>query len=173
MKPRILFNFKLSMSVVEIYTDGAAKGNPGPGGFGVVMKFRNQRKELSQGFRMTTNNRMELLAVIYALEQLKSSKYPVELYSDSRYVVDSVSKGWVFSWKSKGFKGKKNPDLWIRFLELHARFKITFHWIKGHNGHLENERCDHLAVAASERGELLIDFHFENERSVDGGLFTS
>ena len=160
------------MSVIRIYTDGAAKGNPGPGGFGVVMKFNDQLKEFSQGFRMTTNNRMELLAVIHALEQLKSSKYPVELYSDSKYVVDSVAKGWVFGWKTKGFKGKKNVDLWMRYLELHAKYQITFYWIKGHNGHPENERCDQLAVTAAESKELLIDVHFENEQS-GNELFTN
>jgi ribonuclease HI len=150
------------MSVVRIFTDGASRGNPGPGGFGVVMKFNDQQKEFAQGYRKTTNNRMELLAVIYALEQLKSTKYPVELYSDSKYVVDSVVKGWVFGWKAKGFKGKKNHDLWMRYLELHSRYNITFYWIKGHNGHPENERCDQLAVAASESTNLLIDKHFEN-----------
>jgi ribonuclease HI len=157
--------FKIKMSIIRIYTDGAAKGNPGPGGFGVVMKFKDQFKEFSQGFRLTTNNRMELLAVIHALEQLKSPKYPIELYSDSKYVVDSVSKGWVFGWRTKGFKGKKNVDLWMRYLELHNRYQITFHWVKGHNGHPENERCDQLAVMAAESNELMIDAPFENEQS--------
>ncbi len=161
------------MSVVRIYTDGAAKGNPGPGGFGVVMKFRDKEMELSQGFRLTTNNRMELLAVIHALEQLKTSKYAIELYSDSKYVVDTVTKGWLFSWKSKQFKGKKNVDLWMRYLELHNRFEITFHWIKGHSGHPENERCDQLAVSAAGSPNLLVDVSFENERANNSDLFNS
>jgi ribonuclease HI len=116
---------------------------------------------------------MELLAVIHALEQLKTTKYPVELYSDSKYVVDSISKGWVFSWKSKGFKGKKNSDLWMRYIELHARFEISFHWIKGHNGHPENERCDELAVAAAESNDLLVDVSFEKDRTTNSDLFNS
>jgi ribonuclease HI len=159
------------MSVVKIYTDGAAKGNPGPGGFGIVMKFNNQRKEISQGFRLTTNNRMELLAVIYALEQLKSTTYPIEVYSDSKYVIDSIVKGWVFNWKSKGFAGKKNADLWMRYLVLHNQFNISYYWIKGHNGHTENERCDQLAVTATNSIELLIDVVFENQRNEKKPLF--
>jgi ribonuclease HI len=153
------------MEVIQIFTDGAAKGNPGPGGFGVVMKFRNQIKELSAGYRMTTNNRMELLAVIHALEQLKNNKFPIELYSDSKYVVDAINQKWVFGWKSKGFKGKKNQDLWQRYLSIHANFNITVHWIKGHNGHPENERCDELAVSAANSETLLVDTFYENEQS--------
>lgn len=146
---------------IYIYTDGSSKGNPGPGGYGIVMKFNGKEKEFSQGFRLTTNNRMELMAVIVALEQLKTNQYPVEVYSDSKYVIDSITKGWVFGWQKKGFKGKKNPDLWQRFLQVYAKFSITYHWVKGHNGHPENERCDVLAVAGAEARNQLIDGYFE------------
>jgi ribonuclease HI len=144
-----------------IYTDGSSKGNPGPGGYGIVMKFNGKEKEFSQGFRLTTNNRMELMALIVALEQLKTNQYPVEVYSDSKYVIDSITKGWVFGWQKKGFKGKKNPDLWQRFLQVYSKFSITYHWVKGHNGHPENERCDVLAVAGAEARNQLIDGYFE------------
>lgn len=146
---------------IEIYTDGAAKGNPGPGGFGTILRFKNVEKEFSKGFRLTTNNRMELLAVITGLEALKSNEYPVRIFSDSKYVVDSISKGWVFNWQKKGFKDKKNPDLWKRFLNVYPKFKIEMIWIKGHNGHPENERCDVLAVQASESKQLEIDTYYE------------
>jgi len=149
-----------------IYTDGSSKGNPGPGGYGIVMKFNGKEKEFSQGFRLTTNNRMELMAVIVALEQLKTNQYPVEVYSDSKYVIDSITKGWVFGWQKKGFKGKKNPDLWQRFLQVYAKFSITYHWVKGHNGHPENERCDVLAVAGAEARNQLIDGYFEAHQFV-------
>lgn len=149
---------------IKIFTDGSAKGNPGPGGYGIVMKFNDQVKEFSKGYRLTTNNRMELLALIVALESLKTDKYPVEVYSDSKYVIDSITKGWVFNWKSKGFKGKKNSDLWLRYLEIHFKYKITFHWVKGHAGHIENERCDVLAVAAAENPPHLIDVVFESNK---------
>jgi ribonuclease HI len=152
------------MEVVKIFTDGAAKGNPGPGGFGVVMKFRDQVKEFSQGYRLTTNNRMELLAVIHALEQLKSNKFPIQVYSDSKYVTEAINQKWVFGWQTKGFKGKKNPDLWRRYLAIHSSFNLTFHWIKGHNGHPENERCDELAVQAATSDGLLVDEFFEAEQ---------
>lgn len=149
---------------IKIYTDGSAKGNPGPGGYGIVMKFQDQVKEMSKGYRLTTNNRMELLALIVALESLKTTKYPVEVYSDSKYVIDSITKGWVFNWKSKGFKGKKNSDLWMRYLEIHPKYNLTFHWVKGHAGHIENERCDVLAVAAAENPPHLIDVVFESNK---------
>lgn len=154
---------------IKIFTDGSAKGNPGPGGYGIVMKFNHQVKEISQGYRMTTNNRMELLAVIVALESIKTDKYPVEVYSDSKYVIDSITKGWVFGWKTKGFKGKKNADLWLRYLDVHPKYKITYHWVKGHAGHPENERCDVLAVKAAENPPHLIDTVFEKTKSE--GLF--
>ncbi len=149
---------------IEIYTDGAAKGNPGRGGYGVLLRFNGVVKELSEGFRMTTNNRMELLAVIVGLESLKTNQYPVHIYSDSKYVIDSISKKWVFNWVKTGFKGKKNKDLWLRYLEIHPKFNLVFHWVKGHAGHIENEKCDVLAVAAAEGKNLKIDDVFEKER---------
>ena len=143
---------------IYIYTDGSSRGNPGPGGYGVVMKFKDKVKELSQGYIHTTNNRMELLAIIVALEAIKNTKYRIEVYSDSKYVVDSISKGWVFNWdKKKNFGGKKNEDLWRRYLNIHNNFNINFNWVKGHNGHEENERCDVLATTAALGTDLLND----------------
>jgi ribonuclease HI len=153
---------------VEIYTDGAAKGNPGNGGYGAILRFGSNEKELSQGFRRTTNNRMELLAVIAALEALNTNKYPVIVYSDSKYVVDAINQKWLLGWVKKGFKGKKNKDLWLRYLSVARSFQITFQWVRGHNGHPENERCDQLAVRAAESKNLLIDEEFERiEREGD------
>jgi len=137
------------MTQITIYTDGAAQGNPGRGGYGVVLLSPPYRKELSGGFRLTTNNRMELLAVITGLEALKKEGCGVTVYSDSRYVVDAVEKGWVFGWEKKGFKDKKNPDLWRRFLTIYRKHRVKFVWVKGHDGNPENERCDQLAVAAA------------------------
>lgn len=139
---------------ITIYTDGAAQGNPGRGGYGVVLLSPPYRKELSEGFRLTTNNRMELLAVIKGLEALKVEGCDVTIYSDSRYVVDAVTKGWVFGWEKKGFKEKKNPDLWQRFLKIYRRHNVRFVWVKGHDGNTENERCDRLAVAAANHPNL-------------------
>jgi ribonuclease HI len=139
---------------VILYTDGAASGNPGPGGFGVVLISGAHRKEISQGYRHTTNNRMELLAVITGLEALKSANCMVTVYTDSRYVSDSIEKGWVFSWEKKNFVGKKNPDLWMRLLSIYRKHKIKILWIKGHASIPENERCDFLAVAASQVSDL-------------------
>jgi ribonuclease HI len=151
--------------MIEIFTDGAASGNPGPGGYGVILRSGNHYKELSGGFRMTTNNRMELLAVIEGLNALKTPGQAVTVVSDSKYVVDSVEKKWVFGWVKTGFKGKKNKDLWIRFLNVYKLHNVKFVWIKGHNAHPENERCDVLAVAAGRnRAALAIDFEFEKER---------
>jgi ribonuclease HI len=150
------------MSEVIIYTDGAAQGNPGRGGFGVVMMSGNKRKELSQGFRLTTNNRMELLSVITALEALKKHNLHVTIYSDSRYVVDAVSKGWVFGWQKTGFKGKKNADLWTRFLQIYPYQKIKFVWVKGHADNRENEHCDRLAVSAANTPPLSVDTTYES-----------
>lgn len=147
--------------MITIYTDGAAKGNPGPGGYGVVMKFRQHRKELSEGFRLTTNNRMELLAVIKALEEIKMDGIPVSIYSDSKYVVDAIEKGWLWGWQKKGFKDKKNPDLWRKYIPLHLKYKPKFVWVKGHAGNIENERCDQLAVEAAEGGNLPPDIGYE------------
>ena len=147
---------------IKIFTDGSAKGNPGPGGYGIVLKFGDKVKEISQGYRLTTNNRMELLALIIALENLKTDKFPVEVFSDSKYVIDSITKRWVFGWNTKGFKGKKNADLWIRYLQIHSKFNLSFHWVKGHAGHPENERCDVLAVTAAENNKHhLIDIEYE------------
>ena len=142
---------------ITIYTDGAAQGNPGKGGYGVVLISPPFRKELSEGFRLTTNNRMELLAVIKGLEALKYDGCHVTIYSDSRYVVDAVSKGWVFGWEKKGFREKKNPDLWRRFLFVYRRHDVRFVSVKGHDGNPENERCDRLAVAAANSGNLQED----------------
>ena len=152
------------MSVI-IYTDGAAKGNPGNGGYGTVMISGKLRKEISQGFQLTTNNRMELLAVIAGLENLKSLQETVTIYSDSKYVVDAVNKKWLFGWEKKNFNKKKNPDLWIRFLISYRKHQVTFIWIKGHNDNLENERCDYLAVKASEGNGLLKDEWYENSKN--------
>lgn len=148
---------------ITIYTDGAASGNPGPGGFGVVLMAGPYRKELMGGFRLTTNNRMELLAVIVGLEALKNEGEEVTIYSDSRYVVDAVEKGWVFSWEKKAFNGKKNPDLWKRFLLIYRKHKVRFVWVKGHADNPENERCDQLAVSAYKRTDLQIDYFYEAE----------
>lgn len=149
---------------IQVYTDGAAKGNPGRGGYGIVLRFNDIEKELAEGFRMTTNNRMELLAVIVALESLKTNQYPVHVYSDSKYVIDSITKGWVFNWLKTNFKGKKNQDLWLRYLAIASNFKLEFHWVKGHAGHRYNERCDVLAVAAAESKNLKVDEVFEQNR---------
>ncbi|MFN8211142.1 MAG: ribonuclease HI [Bacteroidales bacterium] len=142
---------------IIIYTDGAASGNPGPGGYGAVLISGKHRLEKSEGFRLTTNNRMELLAVIVALEALKIPGSRVTVYTDSKYVADAVEKGWVFQWEAKSFKKKKNPDLWIRFLEVYRKHKVRFIWIKGHNNNPENERCDRLAVEAYGAGSLSED----------------
>ena len=145
------------MSNIIIYTDGAARGNPGPGGYGTVLMSGPHRKELSEGFAFTTNNRMELLAVIIGLEAIKSPQANVTIYSDSKYVVDSIEKKWVFNWQKKGFKGKKNADLWRRFLKVYPLHNIKLIWIKGHANIKENERCDELAVAASLQKDLKED----------------
>lgn len=136
---------------IQLYTDGSSRGNPGPGGYGVVLKCGTHYKELSEGFEETTNNRMELLAVIVGLEAIKRENAEVIVYSDSKYVVDAVNLGWVFGWEKKNFEKRANPDLWIRFLEVYRRHRVRFIWIKGHAGHPENERCDALAVAAASK----------------------
>ena len=147
--------------MITIYTDGAAKGNPGRGGYGTILRFGDKEKEISQGFRMTTNNRMELLAVIVGLEAIKKPKWNVKVVSDSKYVVDAVSKGWLDGWVKKDFKGKKNRDLWERYLKVASKHNVKLEWIKGHAGHPENERCDALAVNAAEGNNLLVDEVFE------------
>ena len=151
------------MQQIIIYTDGAASGNPGPGGYGVVLTCGPHRKELSEGFRLTTNNRMELLAVITGLEAIRWEQADVTIWSDSSYVVDAVEKGWVFSWERKNFAKKANADLWTRFLAVYRRHHVRFVWIRGHNGHPENERCDRLAVAASQGPDLLTDSGYTQE----------
>lgn len=148
--------------MITIYTDGSSRGNPGPGGYGVVMKFKEHRKEISQGYRKTTNNRMELLAIIVGLESIKVKNAPVKIYSDSKYVIDSVTKGWLWGWIKKDFKGKKNKDLWLRFVDIYNQHRVSFQWVKGHAGIAENERCDQLAVEAAEGKGLLIDEGFES-----------
>lgn len=150
--------------MIELYTDGASSGNPGPGGYGAILRSGKHHKELSAGYRKTTNNRMELLAVITGLESIKKPGQEVMIYSDSKYIIDSVEKKWVFGWLKTGFKGKKNKDLWLRFLAVYKMHSIKFTWVKGHNGHLENERCDELAVKACQQKELLIDEVFEKEQ---------
>jgi ribonuclease HI len=151
------------MHEVHIYTDGAAKGNPGKGGYGVVMELVGtpHKKEFYEGFRLTTNNRMELLAVIVGLEKLKNPNMKVLVISDSKYVVDSVLKNWVLGWEKKKFAGRKNPDLWKRFLIVYRKHQVDFKWIKGHNNHPQNERCDQLAVMASMQPKLSIDEYYE------------
>ena len=153
------------MTKITIYTDGAANGNPCNGGYGIVMMSGKHKKEISEGFKHTTNNRMELLSVIVALEQIKVEKANVDIYSDSKYVVDAVEKGWVFGWQKKGFKGKKNPDLWQRFLKIYPKHQVKFHWVKGHAGNMYNERCDELAVKAAESNLLKVDEGYEKPNS--------
>ncbi|MBK9733145.1 MAG: ribonuclease HI [Chitinophagaceae bacterium] len=149
------------LPTIYIYTDGACSGNPGPGGYGVILKSGNHEKELSEGFIKTTNNRMELMAVIKGLEALKINGSNVVVVSDSKYVVDAVKLGWLFNWEKKGWKKVKNPDLWQRLLALYKKHNVTFKWIRGHDGHFENERCDELAVNASQQSHLNLDLGYE------------
>lgn len=151
------------MPNITIYTDGSARGNPGPGGYGVVLISGPYRKELSAGYRITTNNRMELMAVCVALEALKYEDSVVTLYSDSKYVIEAVNQGWLFGWERKGFAGKKNPDLWMRFLRVYRRHRVSFVWVKGHATTVENNRCDELAVAAATGTSLLEDTGYNGE----------
>lgn len=156
------------------YTDGSSLRNPGPGGYGTILleTEKKVKKEFSQGFRLTTNNRMELLAVIVALEKLKNPKTEITIYTDSKYVCDSVEKKWVFGWEKKGFKGKKNEDLWRKFLIQYRKHKVSFQWVKGHDGNEFNERADVIAVAAANSKDLKIDIGFEAEKSSDTLNFT-
>ena len=151
------------LAAITIYTDGSSLGNPGPGGFGCVLLAGPHRKEIAQGYRLTTNNRMELMAVCVALEALKFEGSEVTIYSDSKYVVDAVEKRWVFGWERKGFSGKKNPDLWMRFLRVYRRHHVRFVWVKGHAETVENNRCDQLAVAAANGQNLLEDSGYTPE----------
>ena len=157
--------------MVTLFTDGAAKGNPGKGGYGLVLLSGSHRKELSEGYRLTTNNRMELLSVIIGLETLKKEKTIVSVYSDSKYVVDAVEKKWVFAWEKKNFGKKKNPDLWIRFLKIYRKHVVNFIWVKGHADNKENERCDALAVKAAEGCALRVDGWYENNVAGKNELF--
>lgn len=147
--------------VIYLFTDGAASGNPGPGGYGAVLQCAGHEKELSGGFALTTNNRMELLAVIEGLRAIRWDNATVEVWSDSSYVVKAITEGWLMNWERKGFAKVKNPDLWQEFLPLYRRHKVTFHWLKGHAGHPQNERCDRLAVAAYHRPDLPPDTGYE------------
>ncbi len=148
---------------ITIFTDGAAKGNPGPGGYGVVLQTDRHKKEMSEGFRLTTNNRMELMAVIKGLEALRHEGSKVIIYTDSKYVADAVNKGWVFEWERKAFRKKKNPDLWLRFLKIYRKHNVTIKWVEGHSGIEGNERCDRLAVMASEQKNLPDDTGYLKE----------
>ncbi len=150
--------------MIRLYTDGAAQGNPGPGGYGAVLKFNGHTKELSHGYRLTTNNRMELMAVIAGLDAIKKHGIPVTVYSDSKYVVEAVKQGWLWGWEKKDFKKKANPDLWKRYILLHKKFHPEFVWIKGHAGHPENERCDLLAVSAAKEFDLSVDEEYERSK---------
>jgi ribonuclease HI len=148
---------------VYLYTDGSSLGNPGPGGYGIILEWvgMHYTKEFAQGYKRTTNNRMELLAVIIGLEKLKKTPLEIVVHSDSKYVVDAVEKKWVFNWEKKNFKDKKNKDLWLRFLKVYRKHKVHFEWIKGHNNHPQNERCDLLAVQAAKSENLLSDVIYE------------
>jgi ribonuclease HI len=150
------------MSLI-IYTDGASRGNPGRGGYGAILKWGSQEKELSEGFRLTTNNRMELLAVIKALEALNREGLDIQIFTDSEYVVNSVEKGWVFGWEKKGFAGKKNPDLWQQFLRQYRKHRVQMNWVKGHAQNELNNRCDLLATRAADGTNLLRDEFYEEE----------
>lgn len=152
--------------MIRLYTDGAAQGNPGPGGYGAILRFEGHEKELSQGYRLTTNNRMELMAVIAGLTAIKKLGIPVTIYSDSKYVVEAVKQGWIWGWEKTDFKKKANPDLWKRYIVLHKKFKPEFVWIRGHNGHPENERCDQLAVSAAQGYDLEVDVGYEESKGV-------
>lgn len=163
----ITLSFGMSTTHIELYTDGAASGNPGPGGYGIVLKFGAHRKEISAGFKETTNNRMELLAVIVGLESITNKLIPVEIYSDSKYVVDAINQRWLLRWKQTGFKNKANVDLWQRFLRIYDPAKHKFNWVKGHAQNVENNRCDELAVLAYKQHHL-----HKDEGYVRGGAGT-
>ena len=151
------------MPEIHIYTDGSALGNPGPGGYGIIIEWvgKGYIKEFSRGFKYTTNNRMELWAVIDALEKLKKKPMDVLVISDSKYVIEAVDNKWVYGWQKKNFKGKKNPDLWKRFLKIYPQHNVQFQWVKGHNDHPQNERCDQLAVSAAKEMAIEQDTYYE------------
>ena len=160
----------MSNPSIIIFTDGAALGNPGPGGYGAVLMFGPHRKELSEGYRLTTNNRMELLAVIKALSAIHDKSHEINIYTDSKYVCDAVEKRWLDGWVKKGFAKVKNPDLWKQFYQLKKEFKLKLHWVKGHAGIPENERCDFLATTAAKNNPNLIDQFYENQSKIDNSL---
>lgn len=151
------------MPEIHIYTDGSSLGNPGPGGYGIIIEWVGKEyiKEFSRGFKYTTNNRMELWAVIDALEKLKKKPMDVLIISDSKYIIEAIEKKWVFGWQKKNFKGKKNPDLWKRFLKIYPQHNVQFQWVKGHNNHPQNERCDQLAVTAAKDMAIEQDIYYE------------
>ena len=151
-------------NTLEIYTDGAARGNPGPGGYGVVMIWKGIRKEMQAGYRLTTNNRMELLAAIVALESLTREGVNVVLYTDSKYLVDAVEQKWVFGWVRTRFKNKKNRDLWLRFLEVYKKHNVKLVWVKGHASNAGNNRCDELATEAADKWPVHVDEWYEQNR---------
>ncbi len=149
--------------MVEVFTDGAALGNPGPGGFGTILRYKGHEKELTGGYRKTTNNRMELMAVIAGLEALNKDGLDVTIYSDSKYVVDAIEKRWIYNWMKKGFAKKKNPDLWMRLMRAFVKHNVKLIWVKGHAGHPENERCDELSVMAAKNKNLMADEYYESQ----------
>lgn len=158
--------FRAMSHHLMIYTDGAARGNPGPGGYGIVLIWGQKRKELSAGYRLTTNNRMELMAVIVALQSLTKTAIPVTIYTDSKYIVDSVQKGWLQNWIKTDFKGgKKNKDLWLQYHEVSKQYQVRFVWVKGHADNAMNNRCDELATQAADGKQLLIDTVYESENA--------
>lgn len=154
---------------VQIHTDGASRGNPGPGGYGIILQWGNYRKELSAGYRLTTNNRMELMGVIVALRALKKAPFKVLVYTDSRYIVDSLTKGWVWNWQKKGFRNKKNADLWQELIPLYRRHQVSLRWVKGHDSDPLNNRCDELATRAADSTTLLIDTGYEQVTDTGAG----
>lgn len=160
----------MHLTPILLYTDGAARRNPGPGGYGIVLKYKQHIKELSHGFRLTTNNRMELLAVIMGLKAIQKQGIPVWVYSDSKYVCDAINQGWLEGWIKTGFKNKKNTDLWRELYPLLKKYEVKFIWIKGHAGHPENERCDALATQAADNKPMAIDQAYERELEAQKGL---
>lgn len=155
----------MDKKVVELYTDGSSRGNPGPAGYGLILKYGRHEKEYSEGFRKSTNNRMELLAVIKGLELLTSPSQNVTVFSDSKYVVDAVEKNWLTMWVKKGFKNVKNPDLWQRYLRVSQKHTISMIWIKGHNNHAYNERCDKLAVNAALTPSAIDEYYEQMDKN--------
>jgi ribonuclease HI len=147
---------------IIIYTDGSSRGNPGPGGYGAILMYGDKRKEISEGYRKTTNNRMELMAVIKALEALKKTSLKITIYTDSQYIVKALNEGWLNKWMATNFaKGKKNKDLWVKFYNLYKQHQIKFVWVKGHADNIYNNRCDELATTAADGNDLLIDEGYE------------